>query len=85
MATKYTNCKEVALRLQTYLDGELDDARMEEIRSHLDACIDCGFEADAFREIKNDLGSLAQPVDSDALARLRDFSARIAAEAAEAN
>lgn len=81
MAQKINNCKEVALRLQTFLDGELDDNRMEQIRAHLDACIDCGFEADAFREIKKDLGSLAKPIDSDALTRLREFSARIANEA----
>ncbi len=81
MAQKITSCKDVALRLQTYLDGELDDKRMDQIRAHLDACIDCGVEADTFREIKSDLGSLAQPVDADALARLKEFSARIVNEA----
>lgn len=81
MAQKFNSCKAVALRLQTYLDGELDDDRNEQIQSHLDACIDCGFEADAFRKIKSDLSSLAQPIDSDALDRLKKFTSRIAQEA----
>jgi len=81
MAKKMMNCKDVALRLQTYLDGELDEARMEQIRAHLDACVACGLEADVFANIKKDLTAQAVPADSDALARLRAFSARIAEEA----
>ena len=78
---KTLTCRDVALRLQTYLDGELDESRMEQIRSHLDACVDCGLEADVFADIKRDLSAKTIPADSDALARLRDFSARIADEA----
>lgn len=78
MAQKLNSCKEVALRLQSYLDGELDDDRMDQIRVHLDACIDCGYEAETFRQIKQDLGAITVEVDNDALARLRAFSASIA-------
>ncbi len=81
MAQKMMSCRDVALRLQTYLDGELDETRMEQIRAHLDACVDCGLEADVFADIKKDLAAQAIPADSDALARLREFSARIAEEA----
>ena len=79
---KKLNCREVGLRLQSYLDGELDDARIEQIRAHLDDCVACGLEADAFVKIKKDLTAQAVPADSAALARLREFSSQIAANAA---
>ena len=83
MANKMISCRDVGLRLQSYLDGELDSDRAEQIRLHLDACVHCGLEADAFREIKQSLANLGSPSDADAVARLREFSARIAQEAAE--
>lgn len=77
MPNKTMSCRDVGLRLQTYLDGELDADRMERIKNHLDACVDCGLEADVFTSIKNDLASQALPVSSEALARLRAFSDKI--------
>lgn len=85
MAPKKTNCREVARRLQSYLDGELDGDRMEQIKAHLDACVDCGLEYDVFTAIKTDLNTLAVPAESDALARLREFSSRISEEANSAS
>lgn len=79
MVNKSLNCREVGLRLQSYLDGELDEARMEQISEHLDDCVACGLEASAFVEIKKELAMLQVPDDSDALARLRDFGAQITA------
>lgn len=81
MAPKKTNCREVARRLQSYLDGELDGDRMDQIRAHLDSCVDCGLEYEVFAAIKTDIHALSTPVESDALARLREFSARISEEA----
>ncbi|MFT7473389.1 MAG: anti-sigma factor (TIGR02949 family) [Verrucomicrobiales bacterium] len=80
MAQKTINCRDVALRLQTYLDGELDHELMERIRAHLDACVDCGLEVDVFTSIKNDLAAQRIPADSEALSRLREFSTRVANE-----
>ena len=77
MAQKSTNCKEVALRLQSYLDAELDEDRMEQIRDHLNECLNCGLEFEVFSDIKKDLAGKSIPADSDALARLREFSARL--------
>lgn len=79
---KKLNCREVGLRLQSYLDSELDDDRMEQLRAHLDDCVACGLEADAFTKIKKDLNAQAVPADSQALSRLRQFSEQIAANAA---
>lgn len=76
---KTLNCREVGLRLQSYLDGEIDPERADQIRAHLDDCVACGLDADAFVKIKKDLSALTVPADSDALSRLREFGAQIAA------
>lgn len=73
---KKLNCREVALRLQTYLDGELDEERCQAFKAHLDACVDCGLEAEVFSSLKSDISGCAN-TDEDALARLRKFAADI--------
>ena len=35
------NCKETAARLQTFLDRELSETEVAEVRMHLDACPPC--------------------------------------------
>ncbi len=77
MATKMMSCREVGLRLQSYLDGELDERRMEQIRAHLDVCTDCGIEASVFEQVKADLAAHAPKSDPAALDRLRKFSEEI--------
>lgn len=81
MAFLTMTCKEVGLRIQSYLDGELDEARLEGIRSHLAACFDCGLEADTFRAIKEQLADSSGPTDPAVLDRLRRFSERISDQA----
>ena len=71
------------LRLQSYLDDELDEERMMLIEEHLADCRDCGLEEDVYRALKSDLKALRPVGDSDALERLRDFSTRISEVAAE--
>ena len=78
---KKVNCTEVARRLQTYLDGELEDDWRERVQAHLEECKCCVVDEAAFSAIKMELSTLTAPPESDALARLRDFSARIAEEA----
>jgi len=77
MSNNTMTCRDVALRLQSYLDGELDADRMGRIEAHLEACVDCGLEADVFTRIKNDLAQQVRPVNAEALARLRAFSEEI--------
>ena len=36
------NCKETIARLQTFLDRELSDAEVREVKMHLEACPPCG-------------------------------------------
>lgn len=68
------NCREVGRVLQTYLDGELDDADAWLVAAHLDECRDCGLESASYDRIK---AALAQPMpegaDPEAIARLRSF------------
>ena len=75
--TKKINCRDVALRLQSYLDEELDDDRMLQIEQHLADCVACGLEEEVYRAVKRDLKTLKSPSDSDAMDRLRQFSSRI--------
>ena len=78
---KKVNCTEVARRLQAYLDGELEEDWRERVQAHLEDCKYCGVDEAAFTAIKMELSTLSAPPESDALARLRDFSTRIAEEA----
>ncbi|MBT8208857.1 MAG: zf-HC2 domain-containing protein [Acidimicrobiales bacterium] len=81
MSVKKMNCREVGRRLQTYLDGELTDDRIEAIKQHLDACSRCGLEADVFNQIKADLAGISPTPDAAALRRLREFTEQIAQNA----
>jgi len=69
-----TNCREVGLRLQSYLDDELDPARMDLIRAHLEACRDCGLEYDVYARIKADIGRQRLDPDAGVIERLRSFA-----------
>lgn len=68
------SCAEIGTVLQGYLDGELDPADMPAIQQHLDACRDCGLEADMFDRIKSSLTSHRLHTDTGALARLQAFA-----------
>lgn len=67
------DCHAVGRRLQSYLDGELDDRTRAEIAAHLEACRDCGLEFSTYREVKTSLSRERTPVPADTLERLRRF------------
>lgn len=66
-------CREVARVLQTHIDGELDAATAAKVTAHLEACRRCGMEASTYRDLKESLTRLSEPVDADAVERLRGF------------
>ena len=68
------NCRDVGLRLQSYLDDELDPRRADRIREHLAACIECGLEYDVYASLKSDIGALRQDLDPSTIERLREFA-----------
>lgn len=67
------DCHEVALVMQQYLDGELDQVATQAVAAHLEDCRRCGMEAEEYERLKTRLGDLSAPVDEDAIRRLRDF------------
>ena len=68
------SCRDVGLRLQSYLDDELDPERMDRIREHLDACVQCGLEFDVYARIKSDIGARRVDPDPATIERLRAFA-----------
>ena len=73
-------CPEVGRRLQSFLDGELDDTTEADLLAeHLDDCKRCGLEADTYRTIKDALAARRQPVPQDSVDRLRDFAHQLTA------
>ena len=74
-------CRQVALVLQAYLDGEVDPRTARRVHDHLEECRRCGLEATTYRAIKDaipmaatDSRQPAHPIDGDALDRLRSFA-----------
>ena len=73
------NCRQVAAVLQTYLDGELVDAPMnDKVFDHLEECRDCGLEAETYEAIKLSLATNGK-ASADVLARLEEFVNRLGA------
>ncbi len=73
------DCAEVAGLLQIYLDDESDAVTARRVAEHLEDCRRCGLEAEVYHDIKASLARQAVPLSAGAVARLRDFGARVAA------
>ena len=50
------DCRTAVRQLWDYLDGELDDQRMDEVRQHLDTCKHCLPHAEFGRRFLHELG-----------------------------
>lgn len=66
-------CMRVRPLLQSFLDGELDEARRRRVAAHLEACRRCGLAAATYEALTQRLRGLDQPVDLSAVARLERF------------
>jgi len=66
------NCREVGRMLQAYLDNELENDT-EKVAAHLEVCKRCGLESDTYTKIKKALGNPDAEIDSESIARLRQF------------
>lgn len=71
-------CMRVRPLLQSFLDGQLDDARRERVAAHLEACRRCGLAASTYRSLKERLRGFGQSPDPDAVARLEAFIDQLA-------
>jgi anti-sigma factor RsiW len=72
-------CHDVGRVLQSYLDDELDPARVKKVAAHLEQCRRCGMEADTYARIKESLARVARdglvhPEDQLSIERLRRFA-----------
>lgn len=77
------DCEHVMDQLQEYLDGEIDATTSRKISAHLARCAACGLEHEAYARIKASLGSVHEPIDTEALARLRAFVDEVPSIASE--
>lgn len=72
------SCRQAAKVLQTHIDGELDPERAALIEAHLDACRDCGLEADTYLEIKAALSREQLNLPEETIKKLRSFGEQLA-------
>ena len=73
------SCHQVAAVLQEYLDNELDAAEVPKVLEHLEACKDCGLEAELYERIKGSLHEHQQAPDDDSMAKIRAMAQELAA------
>lgn len=73
------NCIQVGKVLQQYLDDVVDPTTADLVAAHLDDCKRCGMKASEYRQIKRSLAQTPAEGDDAAIARLRDFAAKISA------
>ncbi len=71
------NCMQVGRRLQSHLDGEVDDLTARRIKLHLEDCRRCGLEVATYTEIKACLTRRGESIPDSALVRLRSFGQRL--------
>lgn len=75
------SCREVTRTLQSYLDGHAEQTSSRRIQAHLEMCRRCGLEAGTYTAIKSTLARRpSEDPDAQAVARLRDFAARLLEE-----
>ncbi len=67
------SCREVGKVLQSYLDGDVEPDFAAKIADHIEACRDCGLEAETYQRIIDSLAGHRPTVDDAALDRLREF------------
>lgn len=72
------SCADVLEVLQSYVDGEIDDAEARQVLAHLDGCDPCDHESVVYRRIKVSLRKRATPIDPEIMSALTQFSNRVA-------
>lgn len=72
------SCEQVEAVMQQYLDEELEASEVPKVLKHLEACKDCGLEADMYIRIKESLKSHQAAPDADSMARIRSLAEELA-------
>lgn len=69
------SCAKAMKLLQPALDGELDEATLESVNRHLEACLKCGMQARTYRAIKHSIAAQGQrELPADIVADLQAFA-----------
>lgn len=72
------SCHQVEQVMQQYLDGELSPDETPKVLEHLEACKDCGLEADLYNRIKSTLHTYQETPTDDAMASVRALATELA-------
>lgn len=72
------SCQQVEQVMQQYLDGELAPEETPKVLEHLEACKDCGLEADLYTRIKATLHLHQETPSDDSMANVRALAAELA-------
>ena len=72
------SCQQVEAVMQQYLDEELEASQVPKVLKHLEACKDCGLEAEMYTRIKDSLVSHREAPDADSMARIRALAEELA-------
>jgi anti-sigma factor RsiW len=76
-------CTRVLIKLQRYLDGEIDQRTSAKILTHLETCDRCGLKAEAYAIIKNSLEKRRSVESAEVdpmVARLQSFATDLMAD-----
>jgi len=72
------SCSQVEAVLHQYLDNELEASLVPKVLKHLEACKDCGLEAEMYTRIKDSLIAHQQAPGDDSMAKIRAIAVDLA-------
>ena len=72
------SCSQVEAVLQEYLDEELEASEVPRVLKHLEACRDCGLEAEMYTSIKASLHAHKDDPSADSMDRIRALAEQLA-------
>ena len=72
------SCQQVEAVMQQYLDNELDPAEVPKVLEHLEACKDCGLEAELYTRIQTSLRQHQEAPSADSMDRIRALAQELA-------
>ena len=71
-------CQQVEAVMQQYLDNELDPDMVPKVLEHLEACRDCGLEAELYSRIQSSLREHQEAPSDDSMTKIRALAQELA-------
>lgn len=72
------SCSQVEEVMQQYLDNELEPSEVPKVLAHLEACKDCGLEAELYTRIQNSLHEHQAAPSADSMDKIRALARELA-------